>query len=165
MIKKKDPYIALLDFYYEKFPEPITLKETYEFFHDEGYLSSEELEVIKAFGKTRQKKEFKEAEVEISAERKRQLYEMLFLRAGHTTYRQAGRNAPYILNSEHYFHRLEYIELQEARKSSRTAFIISMIAIFISFASLCLTWGSLNKPISISQGQVNQIVKAIQENE
>lgn len=165
MIKKKDPYIALLDFYYEKFPETVTLQEAYEFFQSEGYLSSEELEVIKAFGKTRQQKEYKEADVEFSAERKRQFYEMLFLRAGDTAYKQAGRNAPHILNSEHYFYRLEYIELQEARRSSRTAFIISMIAIFISLTSLCLTWGSLNKPISISQSQINQIVTAIQENE
>lgn len=53
MLKKKDPYIDLLDIYYEKFPESLTLQEVFEYMHKRGHITEEELEVINAFGKTR----------------------------------------------------------------------------------------------------------------
>lgn len=160
MLKKKDPYITLLDFYYERFPEPITLQEVYELFHEKGYASKAELEIMKAFGKERSKKD---TVVEQRASKKRWIFEKMFMQAGHSLSPSAGRNAPHVLNSEHYFHRLEYIELQEAKKSSNVAFILSIIAILISLSSLFLTWNSLNKAVNISQSQINQIVTAIQE--
>lgn len=161
MLKKDDPYIALLDFYYEKFPEAVTLKEAYEFLHRKGFISSEELEVIKAFGSTRQEKDKKSHEVEISANRKRVVFEKMFMRAGQSMSPPAYRNAPHILNSEHYFHRLEFIELKEAIKSSRIAFRVSIFAILISAGSLYLSWDNSKKPINISKSQINEIVTSI----
>lgn len=160
MIKKKDPYLALLDFYYEKFPETMSLDEAYDFFHREGYISTEEREIIKGFGSERQKKD---PEVERSAEKKRMTYLTMFRRAGDTTELQTFRNVPRIINPEHYFHRLEYIELIEARKSSRLAFITSILAIIISLGSLYIAWSSFQKPTVILDSQIQEIVSAIEE--
>lgn len=161
MIKKKDPYIALLDFYYERFPEPLTLKETYEFFDREGYISSDELEVIQAFGSERQPQYKKEPEIEKSAERKRVAFLTMFTRSGDNRSSSAGRNAPHIMNSEHYFYRLEYKKFLENRKASRLAFLISILAIIISMFSLYISWNASQKPPRIIDSQIDEIIDAI----
>jgi hypothetical protein len=158
MIKKKDPYIALLDFYYERFPESLTLSETYEFFNKKGYISNDELQIIKAFGKEREKVA---QELEKAAETKRVYFEKIFIRAGDSIASHQSRNSPRILNSEHYFHRLGYIELIEAQKASKIALIISLVAILISAGSLAHALKSSDKPVIISESQVNRIVAAI----
>lgn len=158
MIKKKDPYIALLDFYYERFPESLTLSETYEFFNKKGYISNDELRIIKAFGKSREKEK---QELERAAETKRVYFEKIFLRAGDSMASHQSRNAPRILNSEHYFHRLGYIELIAAQKASKIAFIISLAAILISAGSLAHALKSSDKPVTIAETQMNRIVAAI----
>lgn len=157
MLKKKDPYIALLDFYYDRFPEKITLPEVYDFFYENGYLSTEELCVIK---NSRSQNKGINSKVYESAINKKRVFEVMFRSAGHPL-TGAGRNAPHVLNSEHYFHRLEYIELVEAKKSSRLAFIISLIAILISAGSLFIAWESTQEPMQISDTQIQQITSSI----
>lgn len=163
MIKKKDPYIALLDYYYSKFPETVTLNEAYQFFTDQGYISKDELEIIKAHGSTRQSKELKSPEIETSAKQKRLLFELLFVRSGEIPMNRAQRMSPRIMNAEHYFNRLEYIELKEARKSSRLAFVTSMLAILVSLGSLYVAWNSFQNPTVILDSQIQEVVNAIGE--
>ena len=134
MLKKKDPYIELLDFYYKRFPESITLEEVYEHFHKKGAISDAELEIIKSFGKETFTKP--DEDLVKSANKKRLQYEIMFFNAGQSLAPNAYRKAPHILNKEHYFHRLQYKDMKSARTYSRWALGISAIALIISAMSL-----------------------------
>lgn len=73
----------------------------------------------------------------------------------------AARNAPHIMNSAHYFHRLDYKNIMEAHKSSRVALLISLLALLISVFSTGITWISDSNPTMISDDQIKQITNAM----
>jgi len=64
------------------------------------------------------------------------------------------------MTSESYFNYLEFIELQEARKSSKWAMIFSILAIIISLVAL-LSPTYIKGTIRLDDNQVNHIIKEI----
>lgn len=71
------------------------------------------------------------------------------------------KNYTYFIRSEAYFNYLDYIELQEALKSSREAKSISIGAIVISalfaVASICFQIAQMDRPVEIESSQIKDL--------
>lgn len=124
-----DPYLIALDLLYENILEGATYQDFYDALEKEG--------------------------VKVDNASKRR-YGAIFDRLIDQNYWGIDESKK-ILSPEAYFFRIEDIELKEARKSSNSAFIFSIVAIVISLYSVY----AARQPISINANQIAEIVQGI----
>ena len=73
----------------------------------------------------------------------------------------SGKSIPFqSITSESYFNYLDYIELQEARKSSRVAMLFSIAAIIISLIAL-LYPTTIRGSVTLNEEQFNKLINEI----
>jgi len=152
-MSKKDPYIAILDFYHEKLPEPLSFQEVCEHLYEKGYITDAEISFISG------KSGILDHETRKELRTRKNLFHTLYVQSGTTIIN--NNDGWRLMSLESYFQRLEYIELQESRKTSKWAVTLSILAIIISCFSAYFAWESLQKPLNINPSQIKELIGAI----
>ncbi len=140
---KKDIYISILEFGMERGIAGVSYHDLYDHLCHKGYLSTDELVLIK-----KKSKQERTEEVQLKKRAIDNTFE-------HTFYYIKENNVNIrVLTPDAYFQLLEHEELKLARKSASTATKFSFLAIGIALLSLIFSYLQSKQPLTLNEAQL-----------